>query len=380
MSKSSFQGSQSHNVPNPVKEPRSVQELCEQLHQLVQKPGWNSETAEQFVNLIINPHRQYLLEAKQQDSLVNVIINCPLEYRAMVHLAIVTANYTTQKPLRTLDEIIPRIGAFLSEFLDLEPGIKENLLKPQGDKRVSELVKKKLNFSEPKQKIISNTDNKKEANAKKFDWIRNLISLLICEGEVSAVATRLNIILEAFADSSHYQQLTKAPFNPESDLQYRVKAVAELFKLAKPNATEAERLLLYGSSAQVLAHQQTQKIAELSGNLQKEQELRQQREDYIKQLEKQCQELEQQLITVERILEKRQRELEHEKILYEQLENSSEVKISQQREAALNQVRNRLEHELQKLERCLSGSAESFQENSHIGLRIIKKIKEQLTD
>ena len=375
MSRSNSQRSQSPKASNRVKEPRSAQELCEQLKQLAQQPNWKSETAERFVSLIVNPNQQYQLDRQQQDSLAEAIINCPEQYRATVHLAIVAANFTTQKQLNTLDGISPRISAFISESFDEEPRIKETLLKVQGEQVLPKLLKKKINTKENKQKTV----NKKELAVEKIDWVRNLISLLICEGEPTARSSRLNLILEAFANSKHYQQIVKEPLDSDNDIKFRVKAVSELFKLAKPNATEADRLLLYGANAQRLATQQIHKIARLEDSLQQERNLRRQREYDIEQLEQQCKELKQQLTDAEKNLEQKQSDLDHERKLYEQLETSSKAKISQQREAALSQVRNRLDHELQKLERCLSGSAESFQENSQIGMRIIHKIREQLS-
>ena len=375
MSKSNSQGSQSPKASNPVKEPRSAQELCEQLKQLAQQPNWKSETAERFISLIVNPNRQYQLDRQQRDTLAEAIITCPQQYRATVHLAIVAANFTTQKQLKTLDGIIDTISAFISESFDKEHRIKETLLKAQGEQVLPNLLQEKLNPKEAEKKTV----NPNAVAVKKLDWVRNLISILICEGEPSAISSRLNMILEAFANSNHYQKIIKEPLDSDIDIKFRVKAVVELFKLAKPNATEAERLLLYGANAQRLATQQVDEIAHLEDNLQKERDLRRQRESDIEQLEQQYKELKQQLTDAEKNLEQKQSDLDHERKLYEQLETSSKAKISQQREAALSQVRNRLEHELQKLERCFSSSAESFHENSQIGMRIINKIREQLS-
>ncbi len=375
MSRRNSQNSQFPKASNPVKEPRSAQELCEQLKQLVQQPNWKSETAERFVSLIVNPNRQYQLDTQQRDSLAETIINCPQEHRATVHLAIVAANFTTQKSLKTLDGIIDRISAFISKSFDKEHRIKETLLKAQGEQVLPNLLQEKLNPKEADQKPV----NTKGVAVKKLDLVRNLISLLICEGEPAARSSRLNMILEAFANSKHYQQIIKESLDSDSDIKFRVKAVAELFKLAKPKGIDAERLLLYGANAQRLATQQIHDIAHLEDSLQKEQDLRSQREDYIQQLEQQCKELKQQLADAGKNLEQKQSDLDHERKLYEQLQTSSKVKISQQKEAALSQVRNRLEHELQKLERCLGSSAESFQENSQVGMRIINKIREQLS-
>ena len=375
MSKNISKDSQIQKSLKQTPEVRSAEDLCEQLNKLAQQTEWKSETAERFINLIINPGKQFQLDTQQQNKVITAILSCPFKYRAIVHLAIVAANYSSEKGLRTLDGIIRKIINYIRESLDLKEGIEENILKNLGDKQVFKFIKENITNLDPSQK-----SPKLRGDDKKFDFLRNLISLLICEGEVSAIASRMNIILEVISDSNYYQQLTKSQPKQESDIKNRVKAVAELFKLAKPSASEAKRLLLYGSHAQVIASQQDQEIYALRDRLQREQELRKQREDYIYQLEQQCQDLKQQIIDAEKNLEQSQHDIEQERELYAQLETSSQAKISQQREATLSNVRNRLEHELNKLERCLNGANDNFQENSQIGLRIIQKIREQLTE
>jgi hypothetical protein len=375
MSKNITQSSQAQKTTTVVIEVHSAQELCEQLNKLVQQSPWKIEIAERFIHLIVRPEKQFQMDSKQQDSVFQALINCPIKYRAIVHLVIVAANFNAENGLRTLDGIIPRISSFISELLDLKDGIKENILKNQGDKQVSQFIKDKLNTKDTQQK-----SPKGKEDDKKFDFLRNLISLLICEGNTSAISSRLNIILEVLADSNHYQKLTKVQLKPEIDIKNRVKSVTEIFKLAKPNGTEAKRLLLYGSYAQILVSRQEPEIADLRHRLQTERELHKQREDYIFQLEQQCQELKRQLLDTDKELEKRQTDIEQERELYAQLETSSQAKISQQREATLSNVRNRLEHELNKLERCFGGSADNFQDASQMGLRILKKIREQLAE
>lgn len=412
--KTSIQTTESKKTLPPANEPCSGQDLCDQLSQLVQKPKWDKETAERFINLIINPNRQYQLDTKQKRSLEDAILSCPTEYCSTVHLTIVTANFIAPKGLRTLDNIIPRIERFVREVLELQPQIENALLKAQGDRVLLEWLKEKLNSQDSKQDLVGKKVNsktivnkqpeptslrepagsnsktnssdkkstvlgKKETLAKRVDLVRNLITLLICQGEVLVISSRMNLILEAFADSNHLQQITKTLPNPETDIQYRVKAVSELFKLVNPTATEAARLLLYGASAQILASQQVDEIAQLNGSLQKERELRHQKEHHIEQLKAHCNQLKQELINAQRNLEQSHIELDNEKKLYEQLKNSSTVKISQQRNAALSQVTNRIKHELQKLERCFNGNSDSFLVNSQIGIKIINKIREQLS-
>ncbi|MBD2598186.1 hypothetical protein H6G74_28245 [Nostoc spongiaeforme FACHB-130] len=375
MSKNISKDSQIQKTPRLVQEVRSAEDLCEHLNKLVKQTEWKIETAERFIHLIVNPGKQFKLDTQQQNKIVTAIINCPLKYRTIVHLAIVAANFSSENGLRTLDGIIPKLGNFISETLDLKEGIQENILKNLGDKQVFQFIKEKIINLDTNQKSL-----KVKEDDKKLDFLRNLISFLIAEGEVSAIASRMNIILDVLSDSNYYQQLTKSQPKQESDIKNRVKAVAELFKLAKPSATEAKRLLLYGTHAQILASRQEQEIADLRDSLQTERELRKQREDYIYQLEQQCQELKQQILDAEKNLEQSQNDIEHERELYAQLETSSQAKISQQKEATLSNVKNRLEHELNKLERCLIGANDNFQENSQMGLRILKKIREQLTE
>jgi hypothetical protein len=375
MSKNISKDSQIQKTPKLAQEVRSAEDLCEQLNKLVQQTEWKIETAERFISLIINPNKQFQLDIQQQNKVVAAILNCPLKYRAIVHLALVAANFISENGLRTLDEISPKIINFISQSLDLKEGIQENILKNLGDKQVFQFIKEKIINLDKSQKSL-----KVKEDDKKLDFLRDLLSLLICEGEVSAIASRMNIILEVLSDSNYYQQLTKSQPKQESDIKNRVKAVAELFKLAKPSASEAKRLLLYGSHPQIIASQQGQEISALRENLQREQELRKRREDYTLQLEQECQELKQQILDTEKKLEQSENDIEHERELYAQLETSSQAKISQQREATLSKLRNRLDHELNKLERCLTAANDNFQENSQIGLRIIKKIREQITE
>jgi hypothetical protein len=362
-------------TPEQIKTPQSAQELCERLSKLVQQPEWKTETVEQFINLITNSKKQFQLNPQQQEILFNSIIECPPKYRAIVHLAIISKNFCSENGLRTLDGILPKISHSIGNSLDLPDGIKENILKNLGDKQVYQFIQEQVN----PQKNQPNSQNSKE-DFNKFDFIRNLISLLICEGEKAAILSRLNIILDILSNSSYYQKLTKTELTEESDIKKRVEAIAELFQLVKPAANEAKRLLLYGTHAQILIIQQAEKISELRKGLQAEIQLGKRREDDIQQLNQQQEKLKQQLLEAEKKLEDKHNHLEQERDLYAQLETSSQARISQQREATLNTVRKRIEHELNKLERCLSGSSDNFQENSQIGLRILKKIREQLTE
>lgn len=375
MSKNIAKGSHPQKKLKSIPEIRSNDDLCNQLNKLVKQTNWKVETAELFINIITNNKKQFQLDVQQQTLVTKAILECPIKYSAIVHLAIVSANFYAENGLRTLDGIVSKIGDFISENLALTDGLKENILRNKGDNKVSQFIKEQVNAKE-----ITQTSIKNQEVEQKFDFLRNLISLLICQGETSAIASRLNLILEVLSDSNYYQQLTNTQPKLESDIKNRVKVVVELFQLTKPSTIEAKRLLLYGSCSQLLANQQVQEINYLQNTLQSERKSRKEIDDYVSQLEQEREALKQRLADANNQLEKRQNDIEQERELYAQLKTSSEVKISQEREATLYNINNRLEHELNKLERCLNGSADSFEENSQIGLRIIKKIREQLTE
>ena len=94
----------------------------------------------------------------------------------------------------------------------------------------------------------------------------------------------------------------------------------------------------------------------------------------MSQLKTYCQKLEDELIKHKKDLIEEQENLEHQKKLYAYLKSSSELEISQQKNSVLNQVQNRLEHELDKLERCFI-NPENLQANARIALKIIGTIK-----
>ncbi len=85
MSKNISKDSQIQKTPKLAQEVRSAEDLCEQLNKLVQQTEWKIETAERFINLIINPNKQFQLDTQQQNQVVTAILNCPLKYRAIVH-------------------------------------------------------------------------------------------------------------------------------------------------------------------------------------------------------------------------------------------------------------------------------------------------------
>lgn len=268
------------------------------------------DIAHQFINLIVNQKRQFELDTKQKESLLYAIVNCPQEYRAIVKLAILAANFTTDKGLRALDEMIPQIGLHISNELGLEAQVEESLLKAESEiALLSRWLKEKLNSEKNNEAVRSqpvsykniavkqpgaelslgknssknkpvkssrqqnSISTRKKELLKKLNFVRDLIALLISKGESSAIPSRLNIILDAFAGSNQIQRLSSQLPNSEADLQYRVKAVAELFGLPNPTGTEAERLLLYGACVQISATKQINEIVDLKDSLRKEKEL-----------------------------------------------------------------------------------------------------------
>jgi hypothetical protein len=362
-------------ISESVTSVRSAEDLCKLLNELVKQPEWDIKTAEQFINLIINNQKQFLLNTQQQDMLVSAIIKCPIKYRSIVNLSIISANYCSKDGLRTLDNVTHKISNFLSETLDLKEGIKENIINNIGDKQVIRYIKEEGNI-----KYLKRDNSIQKKDDIKLDFFRNLISFLICEGEESAIATRLNIILDVLSGLNQYEKFLAIPLDSKIDIKNRVKAVTELLKLKKPNANEAKRLSLYGTQSQIIVLQQTQIISELNETLQRERKLREQKEEELSNLKQEYQELNQQLLDAKKKSEIKQNIIEQERQLYTQLETSSQAKISQQREATLRNIRNRIEHELNKLEQCLKGSSNSFQENSQIGLKVIQKIRDKLVE
>lgn len=350
-----------------ISEPKSAQDLCEKLQSLSCHPKWDKSLADSFTQMVVNPKRQYQLDTKQKETLVNSILNCPEKYRALVHLWILSKDFISPSGLRTINGITSEIIDFIKGKLQLEPRIDGTLLKIQGDEVLLDWLKEKL-------------INKEKSSAEKLDFVRNLIAYLVGAGESRAISTRLDIILTAFTNSNCLQQSPREAITLDKTIKSRVKAVSELFSLGKPSTDESQRLILFGSYSQVLAIQQMNEIDQLNENLQKEKKIRCDKEQEIEALKAHCQKLEEQLIGVKEALEHEQANLNHEKTLYEQLKTSSTAKISQQRNSVLNQMRSRIEHELQKLERCFTGKAESFHENSEIGLEIIDDIKKRLSE
>jgi len=359
--------SQSRKTSSSWLEPKSAQELCDQLREMVQKKEWDKSLSEHFIHVVVNSKKQYQLNSKQKSSLVDSILECPLKYRALVHVSILSKNFISQNGLRTLDGVTTKIINFIKGELALESRIEDTLLKVQGDELLLDWLKKKLKV-------------KAESLPKKLDLIRNLISYLIGAGETIAISSRLDIILEAFTDSNYLQQYFRKEITLEEITQHRIKAIVDLFGLDKPTNTESERLILFGNSIHNLFVYQVDTISQLRDNFENERQTSHKKDKRITDLENRYRELENEITQIRKELEYEQDKLKQEKILYEQLKASSAAKISQQRNSALSQMKNRIEHELQKLERCFNAKADSFAENSQMGLEIINDIKDRLSE
>ncbi|WP_019503193.1 hypothetical protein [Pleurocapsa sp. PCC 7319] len=311
----------------------SAKDLCEELNKISQQKTWNKSTATHFIDLIINPDRQYQLNNDQKKSLIESIKNCPKNAQSFIHLGLIIENFMSSTGIRTLDDIIPEITNFIKEKkLELKSQSREELQKLEGDHLVN-WFEKELNSKQEKEKI---------------DFLRNFLAYLI-------------------------------GIKKTSELTRRELSIADLLSAKKSSISEAERLIRFESYNQILITQQTHKIKQLNINLAKEQKISSQRRSNIVKLELHCQELEKKLEKTHTKLEELQAKLEQEKVLYNQLKSSSTAKISQQRNSALSQVKSRLDHELDKLERFFNSDSDSFQSNRQLGLKIINKIREQLS-
>ena len=353
--------------PSPqinINQPKSSQDLCEAVKQISIQPSWNKSLAERFTAIILNPKRQYQLDNMQKEILIKYVLGCSLEYKALIHFLLLSKNFTSINGLRTLDGITDEIVDFIQSELDLEPRINSVLLNNQGDQVLFNWLKEKL-------------ADKEETLAQKLDFIRNLISYLICKADFSVVSTRIDIILSAFADGSLLNNQIENTTSLDKIVKDRVKAVTELFSLEKPTTNEAKRLTLFGGYSQALAIQKMNEVYQLDESYQREKKVRLEAEQEVSRLKTSCQQLEDELIKYKKDLIQEQENLEHQKKLYIYLKSSSELEISQQKNSVLNQFQNRLEHELNKLERCFI-NPENLQTNARIALKIIGTIRSEL--
>ena len=297
--------------------------------------------------------------------MIKSILGCPSEYKALIHFLLLSKNFISTNRLRTLDGITDEIIDFIQSGLDLEPRINSVLLNNQGNQVLFKWLKEKL-------------ANNEETLVKKIDFIRNLISYLIYKADISVVSTRIDIILSAFADGSLLDDLPENTISLDKIVKDRVKAATELFSLEKPTTNEAKRLTLFGGYSQVLAIQKINEVYQLDESYQKEKKIRLDTEQEVLRLKTYCQQLEYELIKHKKDLLQEQENLEHQKKLYSYLKSSSELEITQQQNSVLGQVQSRLEHELNKLERCFI-KPENLQANAPIALKIIGTIRSKLS-
>lgn len=308
-----------------------------------------------FIDLIINPDRQYQLRAEQQEMLTSAISTCPFDYRSLVHFTIVYANSKHPKSLYTLNEIIAKIKKYIIDDLKKEYKID--------------------NFS-----ILENRDDLKQwfSNHKiqnkiqKLTLCRNICTIIILENK--PLNDYIDLILEFFSDFNSLET-----FQSVNLIQHKVKAIINFFKLYEPTTSEAERLLLYGSYSHQEIQQYKTKIVELELQITRFKESLQETRNICQEKNDKITQLQQELTQTKDDLDQIQTELEKEHQLYQQLDSTSQAKVSQEKNATINQIANRIEHELKKLERCFnSKNLEKFAENKAIGLKIIEKIKNQL--
>lgn len=341
--------------------PRTAEELCQQLQQIIANESWSISTTKKFIQLLIDPNKQYQLNDKQKQSLITSVLDCPSEYISLIHLQILFRNSISHKKIYTLDGITTAIIDHIKKKLLLNSEIEASLLKNQDDKILVSWLDSK--FSE--------YENLEE----KIDFVRNLISYLIVKTESTesvVISSRLDLILKAFvAHPKTLEKYSKTKSTFQESVLDRLKAIVNLFTLNKISTNEVERLILFGSSAYEVANSQEIQIVHQnqSNHL---------KEEKIKILENQCKDLQDQVAQLVQQLQYYQETLDKEKAYYQELQASSQLKISQQRNRALTEVRGQIEHDLHKLERCFNGKIDSFPVNSEIGIEIINDIRSRL--
>jgi hypothetical protein len=356
---------------------------------------------------VIDPEHQYQLTPEQQNRLVEALNHCPTAYQSIVYLAISAANFTKSKELWTIRGIIPYISRSVDQKLRLEPRIRGNLLTNQGiaslrfevnkllrdkdDSKADTPRKEKLQSKKPGStvQILRDAEGEKQksksgkATVQKIDCIRDLLALLLCEGEQEAIAPRLSILLEILSDCNHFQQLMirsqQSDFETKEDLRYRVDAIVELLVMASPSSAEAKRLLLYSAYSQIYTQQQAEEYIILNqqyhaNRLQSERDVQ-----CIQELEIKCEELKQKLEITQQQLQQAQTALEIGRKQYDHLEQSSSAELDKQKNSSLHHFQSRIEHELKKLETCLNGSTESLQVNRILALKVVEKIRKIIT-
>jgi len=363
---SSSKAKKSKDLVLKIDEPKSDQDLCDKLQALIKIEKWTKPIAERFIQLLTNPERQYQLSTKLRETLIQALMDCPLPYRSLVHLAVLSKHFLAKNGLHTLDGISDKMQSLLRNEMELSPNVAEALLNIKSDRVVTDWLKNQLNTKEKKQ-------------SDKLDLVRNLISYLLLTGDHTLIANKIDIILAVFTGSNYLKSCADNKISLKETLPHRIEAILQLFCLDKPTTTESDRLILFGGYSHVVAKQQSDEIILLQDDLRREREKRAKDMQKIEALENQCKILEAQVQKVQQDRVELQNELDRERILYDQLDASSKAETTQKVNAERSKIKNRVLHELQKLERCFQGKPEFFSENSQMGLEIITELKQRLS-
>ena len=350
-----------------IGEPKSDQDLCDKLQALIKIEKWTKPIAERFIQFLTNPERQYQLSTKLRGTVIQVLMDCPHQYRSLVHLAVLSKHFLAKNGLRTLDGISDKMQSFLRDEMELSPNVAEALLSIKSDRVVTDWLKNQLNTKEQKQ-------------SDKLDLVRNLISYLLPTRDDTLIAKKIDIILAVFAGSNYLKSCADNKISLKETLPHRIEAILQLFCLDKPTTTESDRLILFGGYSHVVATQQSDEIILLQDDLRREREKRAKDMQKIEALENQCKIWEDQVQKAEQDRVELQNELDRERILYDQLDASSKAETTQKVNAERSKIKTRVLHELRKLELCFQGKPEFFSDNSQMGLDIIAELKQKLSE
>ena len=335
----------------------SAQEICDKLLSITDKKQWVQKDYEDFTKLIINPKIQYKANESQKESLFRAILSCPNNYKSLLFLTLISNANPNQRIVyeNITKEIVSRI--------------KEEIIKDFEDQEsipITELI-----GDSNKLFMFFDEFNKKKLNhTKKTDLCRNMISLFIPEYEKINLYT--NFLLSFFLNSTKLEkpirESTEKGIGSESLL--RSKIITDFFQVNKPTLKEAERLLQYNRMFEQIDTKANQLKKVCSDNTKQIEQYKQLNQEQKEKLER-----------IENELSQAKADLEKEYQFYKQLDSSSQAQIKQERNSAITEINNRIEHELKKLERCfhIELDYDSLVEKKQIGLRIIKKIKSQLS-
>lgn len=336
----------------------SAQEICDKLLSISDKKKWERKDYEDFIKLIINPEKLYKANESQKESLFRAILSCPNNYKSLLFLTLISnANQNL------VYEDIAK---------ELVSKIKEKIIKDFEDQK-SIPITEIIDDSNKLFMFFDEFTKKKLNHTKKTDLCRDIISLFIPEYEKINLYT--NLILSFFLHSTKLEkpirESTEKGSGSESLL--RSKIITDFFQGNKPTLKEAERLLQYNRMFEQIDTKANQLKKVCSDNTKQIEKYKQINQEQKEKLER-----------IENELSQAKADLEKEYRFYQQLDSSSQAQIKQERNSAITEINNRIEHELKKLERCFTNlhidlDDDSLVEKKRIGLRIIKKIKSQLS-